>query len=73
MPTAERIQVRTELLSLTERLVDEYAGLVPAGSVMRLVARCHDRTRRSGAADLALVEALTRRHLDELSPVPVVA
>lgn len=36
------------MLAMAERLIDEFAGVVPAGSVLRCVFRCRQRLSRSG-------------------------
>ena len=40
--------VREDMVAMTERLVAEHEGLIPAGSVIRCVARCQDRLLRAG-------------------------
>ena len=58
------LAVRQELLEATERLVREHDD-VPAGSVIRCVARCRDELLalglRAGLVDA--VEAMARRRL----------
>ena len=76
MIAEQRHQLRDELLAMTERLVAEYAGRVPAGSVMRTVARCHHSyLARGGAADdvVIAVERAARRRLAAILPAHWVA
>ncbi len=56
--------VRQELLEVTERLVREHDE-VPAGSVIRCVARCRDELLALGlrAGLVEAVEAMARRRL----------
>ena len=37
-----------DIVGLGERLVHEFAGVVPAGGVLECVVRCHDRMIDSG-------------------------
>lgn len=37
-----------DIVGLGERLVHEFAGVVPAGGVLECVVRCHDRMFESG-------------------------
>ena len=55
------------LLDLTDRLIVEYRGALPAGAVMRCVARTHHQLRAAGLADDAphYTEEVTRRRLAE--------
>lgn len=46
------------LVDLVERLVTEYEGVVPAGTVMRCVARCRDEV--DGVAPAQRVPAVER-------------
>ena len=53
---------------ITGRLVAEYSGALPPGTVMRCVARCRHQLRRAGiraGLDHA-VEAMARHRLREL-------
>lgn len=55
---------RRELMSLTEQLVREHEAL-PAGSVIRCVARCRDELVLMGLRDglVIAVEAMARNRL----------
>ena len=58
--------LRDQMLAMTERLVAEYAGQIPAGRVMRTVARCHHSylLRGGDTADVVVtVERSARRRL----------
>jgi hypothetical protein len=57
--------------ALTSRLVSEYRGILPPGTVMRCVARCREQLRRAGVrAGLEhAVEAMARYRLRELQAV----
>lgn len=73
---ARRLRQREELLAMTERLVAEYAGMVPAGSVMRTVARCHVDARRSGGLRddvVGVVEQVARARLAAIMPAHAVS
>ena len=72
----QRHRQRDELLAMTERLVAEYAGMIPAGSVMRIVARCHHSylLRRGDGADVVpAVEEAARTRLTAILPAHRVA
>lgn len=76
MTADQRHRQRDELLAMTERLVAEYAGVIPAGSVMRTVARCqHAHQLRCGDRDeiVVAVEGATRTRLAEIVPAHRVA
>ena len=67
---------RDDLLALSEQLVAEYAGIIPAGSVMRTVARCHQtQLRRPVVADdlVGAVERAARAHLELVLPTHRIA
>jgi hypothetical protein len=66
----ERHRQRDELLAMTGRLVAEYDGLIPAGSVMSAVARCqHTHLQSSGERnDVVAVERAVRRRLASILP-----
>jgi hypothetical protein len=69
-PTERRQLVRADLLAMTESLIAEHAGVVPAGTVMRCVARSHELLMRAGVREgiVAATEAAVRRRLRELVP-----
>jgi hypothetical protein len=48
MNTADRHATHSEMLAMTERLIAEYAGKIPAGSVIACVALCREHLLRSG-------------------------
>ena len=54
---------RQGVLDITDRLVSEFAGAAPAGSVLRCVARCRQEAIRAGLRSEA-VEALARHRLE---------
>jgi hypothetical protein len=72
---AQRQHVREQMLAMTERLVADYSGVVPAGSVMRCVSRLWLQLRQAGQDGdvVAAVEAAARRRLAEGRPAHVVA
>ena len=55
------------LLDLTDRLIVEYRGALPAGAVMRCVARTHHQLVAAGLGEEApqYTEEVTRRRLTE--------
>lgn len=67
---------RPELLDLTEGLVQEHAGLLPAGAVIRCVARCRDELVLMGVRDglpdavAAMARGRLRRRCQDPSLVP---
>jgi hypothetical protein len=63
------------MLAMTESLIAHYSGVIPAGSVMRCVARCQEHLLRAGVRDglVAAVEASARRRLDGAVPAHAVA
>lgn len=72
-----RRSVRAELQSVVDRLIEDYRGEIPAGSVIRCVARCTEIATRYGVPKPALagvVERLARSTLDARSrsgpPIP---
>ncbi len=74
--TARR-SVRAELQDVVDRLIEDYRDQIPAGSIIRCVARCTETATRSGVPRPALatvVERLARARLDARSrtgsPVP---
>jgi hypothetical protein len=59
--------VRAELQAVVDLLLEEYRDAIPAGSVIRCVARCTEIATRSGVPRPALapaVERLARATLD---------
>lgn len=71
LATFERRQEhRAAMMSMTERLVAEFSGQVPAGSVIRTVARCqarlYDTGVRQGLVDAT--EAMARQQLSGRIP-----
>lgn len=66
----QRHHVREQLLTMTERLVAEYAGILPAGSVMRCVSRCWVQARLAGGPVDVVdeTEATARRRLSAMVP-----
>ena len=60
-----RRALRNDLLAMTEALVAEFAGLVPAGTVLSCVSRCREDLLRSGlrAGLVEATEAAARRML----------
>lgn len=76
MSLEQTLRQRHELLAMTERLVAEYAGIVPAGSVMRTVARCQQLhlLRHPVCTDLtAAVEREARVRLEVAVPARRIA
>ncbi len=69
-PSVHRQSFREEVLAMSERLVAEYAGQVPAGSVLRYVARCHEQLRLAGVDDglVAAIEDAVRLRLADVAP-----
>ena len=65
-----RRATREQLLAVTTSLIAEFAGLLPAGTVIRCVARTQEQLRRAGVrAELAVVaEASARHRLSRLVP-----
>lgn len=62
---------REALLAMSERLIAEYAGTIPAGSVMRTVARCHAEALHAGGrrgAVVGQVEHAARARLAAIVP-----
>ena len=59
------LTARHALLDVTHDLVVEHEGRVPAGSVIRCVARCRDELVLMGLRDglVEAVEAMARRRL----------
>jgi hypothetical protein len=67
----EIVTVRHELLDMTHRLVREHEQQLPAGSVIRCVARCCDELVQMGVRVglVDAVEAMSRRRLrDRVAP-----
>lgn len=65
-----RRSVRAELQGVVDRLIEDYRGEIPAGSVIRCVARCTEIATRYGVPKPALatvVERLARSTLDARS------
>lgn len=66
----DRRSVRAELQDVVDRLIEDYRDDVPAGSVIRCVARCTEIATRYGVPKPALasvVERLARATLDARS------
>ena len=61
----ERQRLRDEMVAMTESLVAEFGGLLPAGAVIRCVARSRERMLATGvrAGLVAATEAAARRSL----------
>jgi hypothetical protein len=62
--------VREELRLITSRLIKEFAGRLPAGTVIRCVANAREQLFRSGVRDglATATEAAARRRLSALVP-----
>ena len=76
MIAEQRRRQRAELLALSERLVAEYASVIPAGRLMRTVARCHQahlRRHGTGGDLVAAVERAARAELDVIVPAHRIA
>lgn len=61
------LETRRALLDMTHDLVRQYEGRLPAGSVIRCVARCREELMVMGVRDglgVAL-EAMARHRLDD--------
>jgi hypothetical protein len=71
----QRQIARDEMLAMTDGLIAEFSGLLPAGSVMRCVARCRKQLHRSGVRHglVAATEAAARMRLTAVIPAPAVA
>lgn len=67
---ADRHASYAEMLAMTENLVAEYAGRVPAGTVIACVARTREQLMRSGIRHglVPATEAATRRRLSARVP-----
>jgi hypothetical protein len=67
---ATRCTIRQDVLDMTTSLVAEFAGQLPAGTVIAYVARAREQLARSGLrAELTLAtEAVARQRLAELTP-----
>lgn len=66
-PTAARRVARDQLQGVTDRLIEDYRGMVAVGSIVRCVARSTERVVRDGATALDLaprVEGLARSRLE---------
>ncbi len=66
MPTRPALgQEQLTLVDVVERLVTEYDGALPAGTVMRFVAQCREELRGLEPSETlpAAVERLARRRL----------
>jgi hypothetical protein len=57
---ADSRSVRAELQRVVDLLLEEYRGVVPAGSVIRCVARCTEIATRTGVPRPALAPAVER-------------
>jgi hypothetical protein len=64
-PSETRQLVHAEMLAMIEGLVAEYAGRVPASTVMRCVARSREHLLQTGVRDglVAATEAAVRVRL----------
>ena len=62
LPSADRQAQRAALATLTVRLVAEFAGRLPPGSVIRCVARCRESLAGMGVRDglVLAVEGMAR-------------
>jgi hypothetical protein len=71
----QRRIARDEMLAMTEGLIAEFSGLLPAGSVMRCVARCRKQLHRAGIRHglVPATEAATRMKLTAVVPARSVA
>ena len=56
---------RAAMVAMTERIIADYAGGIPAGSVMRTVARCEEALLRTGVRHglVPAAEAMARVEL----------
>ena len=74
MPAQLRQRHRDELLALTDRLIAEYAGLIAAGTVIRIVSRCHEHLLRAGVREGLTIatEAGARTRLRSIIPAHAV-
>lgn len=65
-----RRATQSDLYAVAEVLVREFAGLLPAGAVIRQLALCRERLLRAGvrAGLAAAAEAMTRSRLRESLP-----
>lgn len=73
---ARRQRQRDEMLAMTQQLIVEYAGRIPAGSVIRMVARCRVDAMRAGTrleSLTATVRAAAQARLNAIVPAHVVA
>ncbi len=70
-PSTRRELAREQMLALTERLVAEYAEVIPPGTVVRCVARCREQLLRSGVRHglVPATEAAVRTALSATIPV----
>lgn len=69
------VAARRALLELTYDLVKQHEGYLPAGSVIRCVARCRDELLLMGVRDglFDAVEAMARRRLRDRCAQPASA
>jgi hypothetical protein len=67
-PAQGRMATRAELLSMTDRLTAEFAGQVPAGTVIRCVYRSREKLLFAGIRDgiVPATERSARVRLREL-------
>jgi hypothetical protein len=65
MSGADVVRLRSQLLELTERLVQEFRDCLAAGAVIRAVAAARDESRRAGVETelLPAIEAGARQRL----------
>lgn len=72
---ADRHAVHADMLAMTERLVAEYAGRLPAGTVIACVARSREQLLRSGVRNglVPATEAATHIRLNARLPARSVA
>ena len=65
-----RQSAHAELVALTESLIAEYSGRIPAGTVIRCVAQAREQLLRAGvrAGLAAAVESMTHIRLRTIGP-----
>jgi hypothetical protein len=70
MPHARRQQARAQLAVATDRLLAEFAGVVPASVVMSVVSRCQQELREQGVGQqlAEATEMLARLRLAQRTP-----
>ena len=72
-PHDARQSGRSDFVALVDRLVADYAGLVPANSVISYAAGAREELLHAGvrAGLLDATESMTRRRLSQLIPAHV--